>query len=346
MSPKQSKPLTVLILLMLAALACNLTNQNIPSITPTPANLPSVAIITPVDGATVQAGQQVDIRAVVSDTGGGVTAVELRVDGEVISRYASSEGPQIYETVQQTWVPETPGVHTLEVIAYRSSVASEPDSITLNVEGQSGPQIPAGCTATVTAPAGLRVRSGPGTRYEHLYSLPNGTTVPIVGRTGDNDWWQVRASDGLVGWVSAEYTDPSGDCRAIPVVQPPSLPTQERDTTISGINLQLANIEGPTEATRVGGSVTTTFVVTVRNTGDTAPDSLFNLTFYPQGRTGSTPQTITIAPIQPGKSISLIFSGTYHAPGNYIAEAVVDSGQTVAETNETDNSQAFNIRIF
>ncbi|MBN1284897.1 MAG: SH3 domain-containing protein [Anaerolineae bacterium] len=338
-------------LLLFVTLACNLTNQAAQSVpTATPASLPTVTIITPVDGATVPSGQQVDIRSVASDTGGGVTAVELRVDGTAINRYSSPEGPQIYETVQQTWTPDAPGAYTIEVVAYRGGVVGAPDSITLNVAGQSAQlpadQAPAGCAAMITAEAGLRVRSGPGTDYDHLYSLPNGTTVAIIGRVGDNSWWQVRASDGLVGWVSAAYTDPSGDCRFVPVVQPPLAPTPAQGGATAGVNLQVANIEGPAEATRVGGSVTATFVVTLRNAGSTASGQ-FTVSFYPQGRAGSAPpQTITVAPLRAGATLTMIFNGIYGAPGLYSVEAVVDSGGQVSESDEGDNVRIFTIQIF
>ncbi len=360
MFSKRTLHLTILSLILLGTLACNLTKKAAPTsnTTPSPDNipdtLPTVTIITPVDGATVPNGRQVDIRAVVADTGGGVTRVELHVDGSLAGRVEPPDGPQIYWTVQQAWTPQEAGTHSIEVIAYRGEVASRPAPLTLNVQGAApttapGASASGGCTATVNASAGLRVRGGPGTVYAHLYSLPHGTTVPITGRVGDNSWWQVRASDGLVGWVAAEYTDPSGDCRRVPVVQPPPPPTAAPDaaqhSAAPAANLQVSNIEGPSEVTLASGSVTATFVITIQNTG-TAESGQFNLSFYSHGRTGSaTPQTITAASLKPGETITAIVSGTYSAAGQYTAEAVVDSGQEVAESNEGDNVRAFGIKI-
>ena len=59
----------------------------------------------------------------------------------------------------------------------------------------------------VGADSGLRVRSGPGTTYEILASLTNGSTVNVVADAGDG-WYQITfAGSGqtMTGYIMGEY---------------------------------------------------------------------------------------------------------------------------------------------
>lgn len=55
------------------------------------------------------------------------------------------------------------------------------------------------------AAPGLRLRATPGTAGEIVDTLPVGTSVSIVGRTGDNAWVQIQLSNGVGGWVFTNY---------------------------------------------------------------------------------------------------------------------------------------------
>lgn len=49
----------------------------------------------------------------------------------------------------------------------------------------------------------LNIRKGPGTSYDKLETMRNGTTVSIYGRTSDN--WYLINYNGIVGFVSGDY---------------------------------------------------------------------------------------------------------------------------------------------
>ena len=49
----------------------------------------------------------------------------------------------------------------------------------------------------------LNVRSGAGTSYSIVTTLPNGAVVTILGTSGT--WYQIKTSDGKTGYVSKEY---------------------------------------------------------------------------------------------------------------------------------------------
>jgi uncharacterized protein YgiM (DUF1202 family) len=63
----------------------------------------------------------------------------------------------------------------------------------------------------------LNVRSGPGIQYNILLTVVGGTELPVLGRSGDNVWYQVSTVIG-VGWANVEYTVPRGSFDNVPVV--------------------------------------------------------------------------------------------------------------------------------
>lgn len=66
---------------------------------------------------------------------------------------------------------------------------------------------------TATTTVNLNIRSGPGTQYEILDTLPQGSVVGFTGFTDSTgDWVQVDAATGPLGWVAGQYLSdvPSG----------------------------------------------------------------------------------------------------------------------------------------
>jgi hypothetical protein len=61
------------------------------------------------------------------------------------------------------------------------------------------------------------VRSGPGTTYDRVGTLPGGTVVQITGRSPQKEWWRVSA-DGIEGWVYSGLVIVEGDAQAVPCV--------------------------------------------------------------------------------------------------------------------------------
>ncbi len=63
------------------------------------------------------------------------------------------------------------------------------------------------------------LRVGPGTDWRKLGTLPAGTTVALDGRDVTAQWVRGISSDGLVGWMSGDYTNASSDAvAALPVI--------------------------------------------------------------------------------------------------------------------------------
>ena len=88
--------------------------------------------------------------------------------------------------------------------------------------GQEETTLPNVPYATVTARAGLNVRSGPGEEYASIGTLAFGDDTAIVGRSADSTWWVIPMSGAAdnQGWISAEYVE-AYNTENVPVVAPP-----------------------------------------------------------------------------------------------------------------------------
>jgi hypothetical protein len=69
----------------------------------------------------------------------------------------------------------------------------------------------------------LRVRSGPGTSFEQLALLPEGTVFAVMGVEGG--WLRLALSDGATGYVSADFAHPLPDGASIDKSTPNAPPS-------------------------------------------------------------------------------------------------------------------------
>jgi uncharacterized protein YraI len=79
----------------------------------------------------------------------------------------------------------------------------------------TAPANPTGVTATALDYA--RMRSGPGTTFPQVGTIPYNTTVNVLGRNSASDWLYVDYI-GQQGWVAAWLFTVQGDLNSVPVV--------------------------------------------------------------------------------------------------------------------------------
>jgi hypothetical protein len=72
--------------------------------------------------------------------------------------------------------------------------------------------------AHVTTTETVNLRSGPGTNYDQVGTLQPDQTLPIIGRTADSSWWQVKTPSGPA-WVAASVVTAINTDDTIPVVE-------------------------------------------------------------------------------------------------------------------------------
>jgi hypothetical protein len=224
------------------------------------------------------------------------------------------------------------------------------------------PTPPAGCTAASSAGGAVNLRSGPGTGYAVLASLPLGQTAQVTGVWTGGSWYVVNVN-GFPLWVSSSVVTLSGDCSALPPVaapanaplaptkpptQPPPIETPEVDEQTDEMpdepftpseplplpDLVVSNIV-------VGQGSPTQLQVTalITNVGETYMSDSFYVSACIDGLCGEqmVSQVIDVNGIA---SVTIVLnSGTN--PG--VARTVVvtaDSRRNVIETDENNNTSS------
>ncbi len=93
-------------------------------------------------------------------------------------------------------------VGTLSFLPGADAFASTTDTPVTTAVAASSSTVTLNTTATVTA-SRLNMRSGPSTDYSIMHTLWQGNSVKIIGQS--NGWYQIRLTDGRVGWASGKY---------------------------------------------------------------------------------------------------------------------------------------------
>ncbi|CAG1770216.1 hypothetical protein BAC2_00894 [uncultured bacterium] len=363
----------------LALCACNLSSsgdreENIATPTTITSGRPVVQILSPQNGAEVVVDDDVLVSANATDAA-GVTRVQLLANGQVVKTVSSESpsGDQVFNALLD-YTPTSTGTVRLQVIAYRAAIASEPATVEITVRAAqaqvtattaSQPNVPIinpnDPTCRALTNTALRLRGGPGTNYAQIGLLNAGSVVPIIGRIGSNEWWQVRVNL-TIGWISAAYTSVYGICNGVPIVTPPATPTPVITNTVvptstltltappptvtpGPADLLVTNIVGSNVLTLGAGDapVTSSYSVTITNAGS-SPTGQFNNTIAVNPGGAATPLGV-VASLAPGESILLNVSLTFSSAGNYTIQAQADSDNQVTELSEVNNAGVFNVTV-
>ena len=99
---------------------------------------------------------------------------------------------------------------------------------------------------SIFVPEQVNVRSGPGTNYEQLGILVQGSTAPAIGRSPGGEWIMVVYAGGPdgVGWVYTRLVRLDAGQSTIPIVEPPPTPTSQVTSTIDPTLAAQFNITG------------------------------------------------------------------------------------------------------
>lgn len=66
--------------------------------------------------------------------------------------------------------------------------------------------------------AALNARSGPGSQYTVIVTLPGGTELPVLASTADREWYLVATPVGNA-WIDIDFVIPRGDFTFVPVIR-------------------------------------------------------------------------------------------------------------------------------
>jgi heat shock protein HslJ len=130
--------------------------------------------------------------------------------------------------------------------------AEEGEETAAEATATPAPEAPAtdGPAGTITAPDGVFVRSGPGTEYPDIDVAANGSTVEIVGKSEDGQWWAIRVpaflAEDETGWVSADWVNAANTAN-VPVLEASDVEAVQ--PSLTGVNWQWVSIVDPAAGT-------------------------------------------------------------------------------------------------
>ncbi len=205
------------------------------------------------------------------------------------------------------------------------------------------------CVPMTTANAvDVNVRSGPSTAYDIVGALPSGTSTRVYGQNDSRTWWYIEfpASSGRYAWVSMSVT--TGSC--IPVslqfVAAPPLPTATATSTlVVGLLPDLYVSEYAWLPVPPHMGFPFNIRVGVYNQGN-APAGFFTVRWWLSTSAPSAACSWNVA--------SLVANGgkilqCNYTPGGwnnaYPSRVVVDTGNTVAESNEGNNTRSAPLQV-
>lgn len=156
---------------------------------------------------TLPANASYTIKATVSPAGweGEVTWSSSNEKIATVSADGTVTNVNTGSSLQRVTITAAAGDKTAQAVVYcnGNSSASGSDS------GSGGGTLAAGASGKITgASSGLRVRSGPGTSYDVVASLVNGSKVTVVAAAEDG-WYQItfigEGGRKTVGYILGEY---------------------------------------------------------------------------------------------------------------------------------------------
>lgn len=138
------------------------------------------------------------------------------VTGGIINRL--NPGSRFYLTGQEsgTWLEILYNGVTGWINGTEADIADADTSASVVDDG-----LPATTNATLASPTYyVNIRQGPGTQFEDIANLPPDRAAQVIGRNQSGTWFKINY-DGIVGWVTTEYTrlQPGVTISDIPVVE-------------------------------------------------------------------------------------------------------------------------------
>lgn len=369
----------LLVLMMSVLTACNLGNNapaptDEPLETSTPEGVPEIEILSPADGDEFVAGEDILLSVEATDSV-GVTRVQLLANNQIV-KSVSSESLQGELTMSAIldYTPQTAGTVTLRVLAYRGATVGEPDQIQVEVreteeevvatpaQVSNIPNIPNDGVCRALVNVGLNFREGPSTDFERIRVLPSGTLARIVGRIGDNSWWQLNVNN-TTGWVSAEFTTEFGICTSVPVITTPTpaptftpMPTNTDEPDDDDDNgngnggnnteqpdLIVASITGDRSVVIPSNvsSTTETYTVRIQNTGTGRAGQFSSSVFV----NGTERDLGVVAELAANTSRDFNIQLEFTENGTVNLEVVTDTDDQVDEISEVNNRGQISVTV-
>ena len=187
---------------------------------------------------------------------------------------------------------------------------------------------------TMKQPA--RIRVGPGATYDLVGNLDENLEVMIVAVNPSREWYRIAYNDLADAWVYAEFAQPAGATSGLPIETGPPMPAEQ------GVNLVVVDVrlEPPIICNKQ-----TTVRTRIRNEGTDEADNVAWVIAEPVLMSDGS-SLIENPPLAYLKTLAADEEDTIEFPLTLTSRVdqeqfiriVVDSGNHLPETDETDNT--------
>ena len=206
---------------------------------------PVVHIAAPWPSQSFETGATVIVQARVENAGPDLARVSVLLNEALLGeRLNPNETNAAVLPLTIDWPASDAGDYTISVVAERGdgSFAREDVNIIVMSTAQQASdsestRSDAGealVTGAMTQPA--RIRVGPGAAFDLLGNLDENTEVTILAVNQTRDWYRIEYEEPIEAWVYAEFVRLSGDGASLPVETGPPLPAAQ------GVNLRVLEV--------------------------------------------------------------------------------------------------------
>jgi len=342
-----------LILIALICAGCNLGFTGEPA----PASFegaPVIKIASPSPNQIFLAGSTVIVQARVENAGPDLARISVLLDEALLGEKLNpNETNAAVLPLTLDWPTSSAGEFTISVLAERGDGASAREDVRVLVVAEAGDESPTTAVSTPVAPesasanaadiavAGTmlqpaRIRQGPGATYDLVGNLDENQEIAIVAVNATGTWVRISYNDLADAWVYAEFVSPSGDLSQLPVEAGPPLPTA------GGVNLVL-------EEVRIAAPIVcgqqSIVLARIRNAGaDETGSVAWVIAEALLASDGSAliddppPTYLNTLKADEESMIEIPIVLTRQVDEEQFIRVVVDSGNHLPETDETDNT--------
>lgn len=208
---------------------------------------------------------------------------------------------------------------------------------------------PTPCAPTVMAAMDANIRSGPGTMYEIISFLPLNGTTTVTGRNDANTWWYIVLPGNTTnyGWIAGSVVTTSCLPASVQVVAAPPTPTPTPTPTYTEVPATYPDLyvsEYTWSPSPPHKGVSFHVRVGAYNAGN-APAGPFTVEWW-LSTSAPAPACTWNIPSMAAKG-GRILECDYTTAGwaNYPSQVVVDSGDTLEESDEGNNVWAKTLQI-
>ena len=309
--------------------------------------LPLIYIAAPAPGQTFLAGTKVIVQARVEKAGQDLARVSVLLDDALLGeKHNPNETNAAVLPLTLDWNTSDTGEFKISVVAERGDGSFAREDVGIRVvAATAAPEQPEAIESapdlgvnpvvgTMLQPA--RIREGPGAAHNLLGNLDENEEVLIIAVNPAREWYRIDSVDHVDAWVYAEFARAAADVSGLPVETGPPLPAAE------GVNLVVVEVQ---IAPPIVCNVETTARARIRNAGlDEAPSVAWVVAepiLASENRSlNEDPPLSYLNTLKADEetTLELAMTLTTGVGEEQFIRVLVDSGNHLAESDESDNS--------